>query len=321
MNRSSPTLLARTDEVIADETRRVHHASRRHSRLAARGAPAADNVALKGDGSVMPDTTSKATIVRPDAIDLIGPSFDNPSDEPAAKTLIICAAPRTGSREMARLLMAARIGVAHEYFNPNYARIVASRWGLTADVLSPEHIEEYIAELRRRRSGGGVFATNLQFPQFQACLRNKQGRAFFKGAVVIHLFRADAVRQFVSLHRAAETGRYDFSDRPTLTRLDAGRLLDKEYLMKLVRELALQDAGFRSLFVLSGIHPIFIESEEFFRRPQSIVEKIGEALGVSIHYERLKEAIAVSKPYEYGREARNREELLLDIMERSAFES
>ena len=34
---------------------------------------------------------------RPDIVDLIGPWFDRPRGEPAGKTLIICAAPRTGS--------------------------------------------------------------------------------------------------------------------------------------------------------------------------------------------------------------------------------
>ena len=266
----------------------------------------------------MPNANKQAGS-KPDAIDLIGPSFDRPRGEPAAKTLIICAGPR---REMARLLMAAGIGVAHEYFNPNYATIVASRWGLTADVLSPEHIEEYIAELRKRRLVGGVFATNLQFHQFQACLRNEQGRTFFKGAVVIHLFRADAIRQFVSLHRAWETGRYDFSDRATRLPVDTGRLWDKEFLIKAAHGLALQDAGFRRLFILSGIHPIFIESEEFFQKTRNIVEKIGEALGTSINCERLDEAIALSKPYENGRESdARREQLLLSIMEQLAFES
>jgi LPS sulfotransferase NodH len=222
---------------------------------------------------------------------------------------------------MARLLMAAGVGVAHEYFNPNYARIVASRWGLPVNALSPEHIEAYIGELRRRRSAGGVFATNLQFHQFRAWLRNKHGKALFKGAVVVHLFRADAVRQFVSLHRAMETGRYDFSDRPTRQRVDTERLLDKEYLIKMAGELALEDAGFRRLFILSGIYPIFIESEEFFQKTRSIVEKIGEALGISINCERLDEAIALSKPYEYGRESdQDREQLLLSIVEQLAFE-
>src|SRR5260370_32405008 len=96
---------------------------------------------------------------RPDVIDLIGPWFDRPRGEPAKKTLIICAAPRTGSYELARLLTAAGIGIPHEYFSPTYAPVVASRWGLTPSVLSESQIENYILELRCRRSAAGVLAT------------------------------------------------------------------------------------------------------------------------------------------------------------------
>jgi hypothetical protein len=66
---------------------------------------------------------------------------------------------------------------------------------------------------------------------------------------------------------------------------------------------------------------MFIQSEEFFQSPQSIVEKIGEVLGeVPMNYERLKGAITVSKPY--GEEGyQDRERLLVSIMEQSAFET
>src|SRR5713101_8233523 len=153
--------------------------------------------------------------LKPDIVDLIGPWFDRPRGEPAEKTLVICAAPRTASYELARMLMAAGIGIAHEYFHPTYAGIAAPRWGLSQRLLASNQIEQYIAELRRRRSAGGVFAVKLQYWQYQAALCNRHGKALFEGAVVVHLFRADAFRQLVSFVKALETGRYDFSDRRT----------------------------------------------------------------------------------------------------------
>src|ERR1700682_5669733 len=53
---------------------------------------------------------------RPDTIDLIGPEFDCPSPEPARRTLIICAAPRTGSYELCRHLVAAGLGAPRALF-------------------------------------------------------------------------------------------------------------------------------------------------------------------------------------------------------------
>jgi hypothetical protein len=64
---------------------------------------------------------------RPDALTLIGPEYDRVPAEPADRTLIICSAPRTGSWELCRYLLAAGVGVPHEYFNANYARRLGER--------------------------------------------------------------------------------------------------------------------------------------------------------------------------------------------------
>lgn len=258
---------------------------------------------------------------RPDIVDLIGPWFDRPRGEPAAKTLIICAAPRTGSNNLARLLIAAGIGVAHEYFNPRYAAVVASRWGLAPNTLSPDQIETYIGELRRRRAAGGVFATKLQYWQYRLALRNKQGRALFEGAVVVHLFRADVFRQFVSVLKALETGRYDFSDRATRAPERASRLLSERYLLELAEALMTEDAGFRQLFIFSGIRPIFVEFDDLNREPRSVVDRIGNALSATVNHAELDKALAFAAPY--GKEPqndKNREQRLLGIMRKLAFE-
>jgi Stf0 sulfotransferase len=134
---------------------------------------------------------------RPDAIALIGPEYDQPSSQPADRTLIICSAPRTGSYELCRYLLAAGIGVPHEYFNPNYARRLGERWAFPKSPLETSELKRYIEILRRRRAQAGVFATKLQFPHFNRTLRgNRHGRQLFEGATVVHLFRPDAVAQY-----------------------------------------------------------------------------------------------------------------------------
>jgi len=258
---------------------------------------------------------------KPDIVDLIGPWFDRPPGEPAAKTLIICAAPRTGSTSLGRLLLAAGIGVAHEYFNPPLAAIAASRWGLASTPLSPEHIGTYIGELRRRRAAGSVFATKLQYWQYQYSLRNEHGRSLFGGAVVVHLFRADAFRQFLSLLKASETGQYDFSDRATQQPRSATRLLSERNLLEMAEGLMTEDSGFRRLFIFSGIRPIFVEFDELNREPRSVVDKISQALGAPVNHEGLDKALAIAGPY--SREQRNdhyQEKALLEIMRKFVFQ-
>ncbi len=259
--------------------------------------------------------------LKPDIVDLIGPWFDRPRGEPAEKTLIICAAPRTGSYELARMLIGAGIGIAHEYFHPKYAAVAASRWELPSDVLSPTRIGQYISELRRRRSAGGVFATKLQHCQYRAALCNTHGRDLFEDAVVVHLFRADAFRQLVSFVKALETGRYDFSDRRTDRPSSAASLLNERRLSAIADFLATEEAGFRRLFVLSGIRPLFVEFEQLIREPRFIVEKIAHALSVPVNCQGLGKALALTGPYDKkpGND-QGREEIILKITRKLAFE-
>jgi len=259
--------------------------------------------------------------VRPDIVDLLGPEFDRVGGEPAQRTLIVCAAPRTGSYELGRMLMAAGIGIAHEYFHSDFAAILAARWNLPANVLSSNHIGTYVAELRRRRSAGGVFATKLQYWQYVASLRNAHGRALFEGAVVVHLFRADATSQFVSWHRAQETGRYDFSEKLTNPAGSPAQLMERGHLLRMAQFLVSEDAGFRRVFIMSGIHPIFLEFDAFTKDPRSSIEHIGSALGVPLNYESLNMALVRTAPYRHSDSAVDRERLLADLLKDSAFES
>jgi LPS sulfotransferase NodH len=217
--------------------------------------------------------------------------------------------------------MAAGIGVAHEYFNPRYAAIAAARWELPPLALSADQIASYIGELRRRRAAGGVFATKLQYWQYRAALRNEHGRALFRDAVVVHLFRADVFRQFLSVLKAVETGRYDFSDRATLPPQHAARIFNERYLLEAADDLMAEDAGFRRLFIFSGIRPIFVEFDELNRDPRSIVEKIANVLSAPVDREGLDKALALAGPY--GKQQENdarREERVLEMMRKFAFE-
>ena len=152
---------------------------------------------------------------RPDSLDLIGPEFDSSNSEPASRTLIICSAHRTGSYELCRYLTAAGIGVPHEYFHADFSRLLAERWAIANNPLSETQLGQYIALLRRRRGRNGVFATKLQYAQFESSLKNYHGASLFDGACVVHLFRPDVAGQYASLRAARKSGIWDFSQRQT----------------------------------------------------------------------------------------------------------
>jgi LPS sulfotransferase NodH len=237
---------------------------------------------------------------RPDLIDLIGPEFDRVSPEPARRTLIVCASPRTGSYELCRYLTAAGVGVPHEYFNAKIARRLAERWDLGEHPLTPDGLSLYIDTLRRRRAQNGVFATKLFAPQFEDNLRNRQGAALLKGACFVHLYRTDPATQYASFRAAMESGTWDFSSRQTSPPRRRPREDPKKYQQQAVKELTMlmrQDMDFRVLFVLLGIRPIFVTSEGFFRDPRIVVRRIAQAVRVPVNEEALERAIAASAGY------------------------
>ena len=262
--------------------------------------------------------------MRPDAIDLMGPEFDRVSSEPANRTLIICSAPRTGSTELCRYLFAAGIGVPHEYFHRNYSRILVERWGDCDHPLEEAQLGRYIALLRSRRAQNGIFATKLQFVQFERRLKNHHGAALFNGACVVHIFRPDVASQYASLRAARESGKWDFSQRQISVPVVRDHTNFDKFFTEALNELnwiIAEDAGFRALFILLGIHPIFVTTDELFTEPGKIIRRIGDALAATVNEAALDRAIAFSAPYGRDREYALAMAPLIERFKRIAFQS
>jgi LPS sulfotransferase NodH len=239
---------------------------------------------------------------RPDALDLLGPEFDTVPREPVSRTLIICTAPRTGSYELCRHLIAAGIGVPHEYFHPGLAGRIGLRWGLGLQPLVESNLAGYLDTLRRRRAQGGVFAVKLMFYQFNENLRNSHGTALFEGAQVVHLYRPDVAGQYASLRIALQSGIWDFSDR----RVDQAFFSSErkrsgetafDQAIRILDFLIDEDAEFRRLFALLGIRPLFVHSDELFQNPRSVVRRIAERLDVPLNEAGLEQSIAHGGAY------------------------
>jgi trehalose 2-sulfotransferase len=236
---------------------------------------------------------------RPDLIDLAGPDYDVEIAAPGTKTLIICSAPRTGSYELCRFLLAAGVGIPFEYLHPQFANQIAPRWELPAEPLRGENISPYIEALRLRRAQNGVFAVNLQYWHFTGFLMNNPGNALFSNAFVVSLIRPDITAQLTSWRVAMNTGIWDFSDRrtsePRPYPQDAYERVAQ--FQKDLKFITGEDAGFRELFALAGIKPYYVTMEELFREPREVVGHIAEALGVPVNESALAKMIAGSKPY------------------------
>jgi len=234
---------------------------------------------------------------RPGLIDLIGPDFDRENSAPADRTLLICAAPRSGSYELCRLLIAAGVSVPHEYFNPNYANRIALRFKLAGDPLSDDRLGDYIDLLRRHRSANNIFAAKFNYRQFEKHLRNRHGAALFDGAAVIHLFRPDAAAQYESLRTALASGRWDFTDRQTTPPIPLNADTRPTQILREAEIMAAEDSCFRVLFIALGIRPIFVTSDTLFANPSAVVREIADRFGVTVDDAGLQRMIAFGKRY------------------------
>lgn len=236
---------------------------------------------------------------RPDLVDMASAEYDIVSETPAEKTLIICSAPRTGSYELCRFLMAAGVGIPHEYFHPQFANIFGPRLGIEGNPLAGSNVQPYINALRKNRGQNGVLAINLQYWQLTGFLINPPGDSLFKDAAVVHLFRSDIGNQVTSWRMAMDTGIWDFSGRVTSDKRPYPADLDKRIKQyeEDLKFVAGEDKGFREFFALAGINPLFILMSTLFEAPVQLVKLIGSIFETPINENALKAMIERSKPY------------------------
>ena len=203
--------------------------------------------------------------------------FDQPEwNGPPAVRYVVCAAPRSGSYLLARLLIAAGLGVPHEYFQAGHAGRLADRWGIDrADRAG------YLAALfRRRTTPNGVWGTKLQWDQC-AGWRADLDRAVLAGARLVYLTRADTTAQAVSLHLARVSGMWGFDTTPAVGVRAGGALDDPVGVRAAAAELQAEADAWEGYFAAAGADPLVVRYEEFVRAQPETIARIAEYLGLA----------------------------------------
>ena len=163
--------------------------------------------------------------------------------------------------------------------------------------------KEYMKLLFRIRAVSGVFAVKLQYWQFNRYLTNAVGENLFGDATVVHLYHTDIAYQFASWRVARATGRWDHSARKTTAPFDLAAGAEPEKLRHDVEFFMQEESGFRRLFLLLDIHPVFVTLNDIGRTPRAAVERIAASLGVSINEQALNDMIAQCAPYHHDARA------------------
>lgn len=207
---------------------------------------------------------------RPSPADLRGPDYDVASPVPPRHTLLVCAAPRSSSKRLARLLLAAGLGVPMEYFNETSIGALTARWRISR--------ADYLAHLYARRSANGVFVSNLQYRQIEAWPHPRDFDDLFGRARVVHLIRRDKAAQAVSLAACWLTGEWGFEEPASTAEYSAREM--KRAARKAMEMVEAEEGHLQRWLDRYHVDPIRITADEVNRADLTVVADLAARLDV-----------------------------------------
>jgi LPS sulfotransferase NodH len=188
---------------------------------------------------------------------------------------LIAASPRSGSQLLGNLLAATGLaGNPDEHFNPWHLGDATNFF--PDDLLyGPEHIQRFIATTN---TPNGVFGTKAHFLQVTNFVGLDRLESLYPTPLkYIHLRRKDVERQGISLARAAQTDSYN-SDMPE----QDAPVYNYHQIWQCIREVRVQDKGWKTYFHNQGIEPFVVIYEELAADRARILKGVLESLGVSL---------------------------------------
>ncbi len=197
------------------------------------------------------------------------------------KTLLICTAGRSMSWTFCRCLKEAGLGNPGEWLGAACYNNNAAAWApeLTDDGSS-EFALAWVAAVARETSANGIFASKLMFSNFLDLLTNPYGRELMENAVLVWLERAEPRAQVTSLAAAIESGQWLSGDAQTTP--SAPKTPTKALLTRSIQESALDTAGWRSFFAMTGLKPITLRDTDLKQDMPGALETVASAMGVTI---------------------------------------
>jgi LPS sulfotransferase NodH len=190
------------------------------------------------------------------------------------KILVICAAPRSASSNLSRLLLAAGIGMPTEYFNVNTVQVLTQRWKINS--------AEYAHALVKRRHHNGIFSVNIQFNQMAEF--GSQIEFLLKNATVVHLERMDITGQVISFAAARLAENWSSSGEDLATHFS-----DEQYEAALKEAIRSLSKEFEGLKLLKLKHPgvLNITSEEMNFNSIAVINRIAALMEIGPDQETL----------------------------------
>ncbi len=198
------------------------------------------------------------------------PDLDLPA-VPVTTTVLIASTPRCGSHMLGHAMAATgRLGVPYEYANPaNLAE-----WTRRLDTTAGQ--ETLAALTARRTTPNGVFAIKAHYSHVDGFGGPAAFFDLWPDLRVVHLVRADVLRQAISYAIAKQTGVWIAGQEPE------GDLIrfDPDLIAACLDDIAVQNARWTAAFALAGIVPLALRYREVAHDTAATVSRVARHAGV-----------------------------------------
>lgn len=192
-------------------------------------------------------------------------SLDRPGSPSPVRTVLIASTPRCGSHMLGHAMATTGLlGVPFEYCNAANLEEWKRRLGTATT-------EATLAELMARRTTpNGVFGIKAHYEHCDA-LGGPEGLfAALPGLRIVHIRRADVMRQAVSFAVARQTGVWISGQEGTGT----PARYDAELVSDCLEDIAVQNAMWATAFDEAGIEPLNLYYEEVVRDLPAAVAQV-----------------------------------------------
>jgi trehalose 2-sulfotransferase len=186
-------------------------------------------------------------------------------------TILIASTPRCGSHMLGHAMASTGLlGVPFEYANPANLAEWMSRLGTTSSKPT------FDALMERRTTMNGIFAIKAHFTHCESMGGAQQFLDFWPHLTVVHLCRADLLRQAISYAIARQTGVWITGQEAV--RDDAN--YDAGLIAECLEDIAVQNALWISAFAAAGITPLSLHYEDVATDVTAAVTRIAQHVGV-----------------------------------------
>jgi trehalose 2-sulfotransferase len=179
--------------------------------------------------------------------------LDEPPSAGPMRTILIASTPRCGSHMLGHALASTGLlGVPFEYANPANLAEWMRRLGTTTKEAT------FAALMSRRATANGVFSIKAHYSHCETLGGPERFLGIWPTLKVVHICRADVLRQAISYAIAKQTGVWITGQEAEQENAD----YDPGLIAECLDDIAVQNARWISAFAKAGITPLSIRYED-----------------------------------------------------------